>query len=321
MFSFLKPLKIGKITAENNVFLAPMAAYTDAAFRGIAARLGAGQTFTELTSARGIVYGSPNTMELLAVSSYERHPAAQVFGSDPDVIRGACEHPALEPFDIVDINMGCPVPKIVKNGEGSALLKDVLKAEAIVKAAVKTGKTVTLKIRVGMRENEPYITEEFAKMAEAAGASLLTVHGRTRETYYTGEVHFEEIAKAKNAVKIPVIANGGIFCEADAERMIAETNADGVMLARGAVKDPFLFSRLTGADAPWDTWGLIDEQIREMLRFHSDRYVTLNMRKFFAGYFAGRRNAKKLCLLLYACETVEELIRVLAENRTFFDEL
>ena len=310
----IKKIQTGKFVADNNVFLAPMAGYTDFAFRGICAELNAGATYTELVSAKGIVYGGENTVKLLTVSKKENNCVAQIFGSEPDVIYQALTGEDLAPFDVVDINMGCPVPKVFKNGEGSALLTDIYKAEAIVKAAVKSGKTITAKIRIGLKDDEPFVTEDYAKMLEGAGAKLITIHGRTRERYYSGEVNFAEIEKAKKAVNIPVIANGGIFTEADADLIMDRTGADGIMLARGAIADPFLFSKLTSKEIKVSLKDIIFTQIEDMLTEFSDRYTTLNMRKFFVHYFKGRRNMRELNKMLYTCENIDELKKCLEEN-------
>lgn len=310
----IKKIQTAKFQAENNVFLAPMAGYTDFAFRGLCATLNAGATYTELVSAKGIVYGGENTKKLLEVSPRETNCVAQIFGSEPDIIYEALTGEDLAPFNVVDINMGCPVPKVFKNGEGSALLADIHKAEAVVKSAVKSGKTITAKIRIGLKNDGKFITEEYAKMLEGAGASLITVHGRTREAYYSGEVHFDEIAKAKNAVSIPVIANGGVFTESDADVLMEKTGADGVMLARGAIANPFLFSSLTGAKNVLTLKDFIFTQIDDMLKSYSDRYTTVNMRKFFVYYFKGKRNMREFNRQLYACESTDELKLCLEKN-------
>ena len=324
------------VIIKNNVFLAPMAGYTDYAFRRICLEAGAGLCFTELTSAKGMLYDSPNTVSLLKKSggSFDRDvlkndpvmkepglTSAQLFGSDPDDIYNACTGKYLTDYDLVDINMGCPVPKVYKNGEGSALLKDVLTAEKIVKAAVKSGKIVSVKIRIGLSENSPYVTEEFAKMTEASGGAMLTVHGRTRDKYYSGDVNFKEIEKAKNAVGIPVIANGGIFTVKDADEIMSKTGADGVMLARGAVANPFLFSSLLGLKRDEDRVKLIFKHIDYMKEDFSDRYVTLNIRKFLGPYFSGRRNASKLCKELYALNSTDEIKETLVYRIHITDEV
>ena len=207
---FDTPIKIGKYETKNNVFLAPLAGYTNYPFRLLCKGYGAGLCFTEMVSAKGLKYGSENTKELLYTTEQEGLSAVQIFGSDPDIMRLACESKDLEAFPIVDINMGCPVPKIYKNGEGSALLENPRLAEKIVLECVKSGKEITVKFRIGIDEKR-LVTTEFAKRMAGAGASLLTIHGRTKDKIYSGEVNTEEIAKAVQAVDIPVIANGGIF--------------------------------------------------------------------------------------------------------------
>ncbi len=316
----IKKIQIGQIQTDNNVFLAPMAGYTDYAYRKICLSLGAGMVFTELTSAKGIIYDSKNTKVLLKKSD-NGITGAQLFGSEPDVVKEACLSPWLADYDIIDINMGCPVPKVYKNGEGSALLADILKAEKVVKGAVSSGKTITVKIRIGLSENSPFVTEEYAKMIEASGAKMLTIHGRTRERYYSGDVHFEEIYKAKNAVSIPVIANGGIFTEQDADEIISKTGADGVMLARGGIADPYLFSKLTGKTIDLKIEDLINNQIDLMLEDFSDRFVTLNMRKFFVYYFKGKKNMRELCKLLYQAEDTVTLRDILHKNINIIDQI
>lgn len=207
----LKKIKIGKLHTENNIFCAPLAGYTNAPFRDMCRAFGAGLTFTEMVSAKGLCYGSEKTEQLLYVSpDYSGIKACQIFGKEPYYMRKACESKALEPFDLVDINMGCPVPKIYKNGEGSALLNDLHLASEIIKECKKSGKYVSVKFRIGV-DGEHIVSRDFATACEDAGADMITVHGRTRDKIYSGEVNFEEIAKAKKAVKIPVIANGGIF--------------------------------------------------------------------------------------------------------------
>ncbi len=193
-------------------------------------------------------------------------------------------------------------------------MTDIHKAEQVVKSAVKSGKTITAKIRIGLKDDEPFVTEDYAKMLEDAGAKLITIHGRTRERYYSGDVNFAEIEKAKKAVSIPIIANGGIFTEEDANLIMDRTGADGIMLARGAIADPFLFSKLTGKEIKVSLKDIIFTQIEDMLTEFSDRYTTLNMRKFFVYYFKGRRNMRELNKMLYACENIDELKKCLEEN-------
>ena len=302
----LTPIQIGNITTENNVFLAPLAGYTNYAFRRLCKGYGAGLCYTEMVSAKGLKYGSENTKELLFTDHHEGMAAAQIFGSEPDTMRLACEHEALAPFPIIDINMGCPVPKIYKNGEGSALLENPLLAEQIVKECVKSGKIITVKFRIGVSPDK-IITEEFAKRMEGAGASLITIHGRTKDKIYAGDVNFEEIAKAKQAVKIPVIANGGVFSNEDAETLLRETGADGVMVARASLFNPQIFCELT--DTPAENKGeMFRKQLEWTRQVCDERFTTVFMRKMCAFYVKGMKGAAVFKDRLFQAQTPDEVL-------------
>ena len=243
-----KPLSFAGLTLPNNVLLAPMAGYTDLAYRRMCAGLGAGLTFTEMVSSKGLLYDNAETKKLLRCGE-ESPKAAQLFGSDPEILRAACESELLAPYDVIDLNMGCPMPKIVRNGEGSALLENMPLAEKVIAACAKSGKRISVKFRIGVKEGDN-VAAEFAKLCEGAGACLVTVHGRVRERIYAGEPDYSAIAGAKNAVKIPVIANGGVWNKKDAEKMLQRTGADGVMVARAALYRPQTFSDILGTPAP-----------------------------------------------------------------------
>ena len=302
----LTPITIGNITTENNVFLAPLAGYTNYAFRRLCKGYGAGLCYTEMVSAKGLKYGSENTKELLFTDHHEGTAAAQIFGSEPDTMRLACEHEALAPFPIIDINMGCPVPKIYKNGEGSALLENPLLAEQIVRECVKSGKIITVKFRIGVSPDK-IITEEFAKRMEGAGASLITIHGRTKDKIYAGDVNFEEIAKAKQAVKIPVIANGGVFSNEDAETLLRETGADGVMVARASLFNPQIFCELT--DTPAENKGeMFRKQLEWTRQVCDERFTTVFMRKMCAFYVKGMKGAAVFKDRLFQAQTPDEVL-------------
>ncbi len=307
----LTPVKIGNITLENNVFLAPLAGYTNYAFRRLCKGYGAGLCYTEMVSAKGLKYGSENTQELLFTDENEGACAVQIFGREPDTMRAACEHERLEPFPIVDINMGCPVPKIYKNGEGSALLEEPLLAEKIVKECVKSGKIITVKFRIGVCA-EKLVTAEFAKRMEGAGASLVTVHGRTKDKMYSGEVNYQEIAAAKKAVKIPVIANGGVFSNADAEQLLERTGADGVMVARASLFDPQVFCDLTGR-ARESKRAMFDKQMEWTRQVCDERFTTVFMRKMAAFYVKGERGAAAYKEKLFAAKTPDEILSITHE--------
>lgn len=307
----LTPLTIGNIKIENNVFLAPLAGYTNYPFRRLCKGYGAGLCYTEMVSAKGLKYGSENTEELLFTDEREGICAAQIFGNDPDIMRAACEHEKLLPFPVVDINMGCPVPKIYKNGEGSALLENPALAEKIVRECVKSGKTVTVKFRIGINADK-LITREFAKRMEGAGASLITVHGRTKDKIYAGEVNYGEIAAAKAAVKIPVIANGGVFSDGDAETLMRETGADGVMVARAALFDPQIFCELTGAPTE-SKLQMFEKQMKWTEQVCDERFVVVFMRKMAAFYVKGVRGAAAFKERLFRAQSSEEILSIARE--------
>lgn len=309
----LQTVKIGNLVAENNLFLAPLAGYTNAVFREICHELGAAVTFTEMVSAKGLCYDSEKTRDLLYVTKgYQGITACQIFGSDPNYMRRAAESEELAPFDLIDINMGCPVPKIYKNGEGSALMNDLPLAAEIIRACKKSGKAVSVKFRIGLDEGH-ILAAEFAKMCEDAGADMITVHGRTRDRMYAGEVNYREIAAAKKSVKIPVIANGGVFSDGDAAKLLHETGADGVMVARGAMYKPWLFAELTGRSCP-DKKGLVLRQLEETERLYGERFACVYMRKMAGFYYKGKRDGaeiRKKLLSAPTCAAVRALIETM----------
>ena len=309
----LREVKIGNLKTVNNVFLAPLAGYTNGVFRTVCEKLGAGLTFTEMVSAKGLCYGSEKTEQLLYVSEdYRGIKAAQIFGNDPEYMRRACESDALAKFDLIDINMGCPVPKIYKNGKGSALMNDLPLVGRIVSECKKSGKLVSVKFRTGLDESRK-ITAEFALVCAGAGADLICVHGRTRDKMYSGAVDFGEIAAAKRAVDIPVIANGGIFCAADADELMEKTGADGVAVARGAMYRPWVFAEITGKEIP-DIKGIVRGQLRKTREIYGERFACVFMRKMIGFYLKGTPDAAACREKLFkadSCEKVEEILETL----------
>lgn len=311
----LKKLEVGGLKIKNNLLLAPLAGYTNAVFRGMCESLGAGLTFTEMVSAKGLCYNSENTRELLALTPiYGAINAVQLFGSEPEYMQCAAQSEDIAPFDLIDINMGCPVPKIFKNGEGSALLANIPLAQKLVKAAKRSGKPVSVKFRIGIN-GEHIVTRDFALAMRDAGADMITVHGRTRDKMYSGGVNCKEIASAKAAVDIPVIANGGIFCNADAEKLLNETGADGVMVARGAMYNPFIFAEICGTPVP-DKRAVIQKQLSETFAKYDTRFATVYMRKMLAFYIKGQPNAAAIRVKLMSCTRKEQIEEVL-ENLNF----
>lgn len=306
----IKQISLKNSIISNNVFLAPMAGYTDFAFRSLSLENGYGLCFTELISAKGLVLNPKNNPCLWECGGAFDRTAVQIFGADPFYMRKACESEMLEGYKIIDINMGCPVPKVFKNGEGSALLKDIKKAESVVSECVKSGKTITVKIRIGQTDGDD-VAAEFAKMAENAGASLVTVHGRVREAYYSGEPNYNAIARAKRAVNVPVIANGGIFTVSDAEVMMKETGADGVMLARGGIANPFLVCELLDIESKKDLKSFILSHLSAMRDNYGEVKAGMEFKKFAPWYFKGKLGVRELKNKINLAKTATETLNLI----------
>ncbi len=316
-------LRIGNVTFDNNLILAPMAGVTDLPFRFLCREQGCGLSVTEMVSAKAILYKNKNTNELLSVSDQEGPVSVQLFGSDPDIMANMAAAIESRPFALIDVNMGCPVPKIVNNGEGSALMKDIKLAEKILTAMVKAvKKPVTVKFRKGFTE-EDCNAVEFARMAESSGVAAIAVHGRTREQYYSGTADWDIIRQVKEAVSIPVIGNGDVFKPEDAKALIDQTGCDGVMIARGAKGNPWIFSRTlhyleTGELLQPPTPAEISEMILRhgtMQAEHKGETVAMReMRKHMAWYTAGLPHSAKLRNDINQVETMEELRRFVRER-------
>lgn len=316
-------LRIGNETFDNNLILAPMAGVTDLPFRFLCREQGCGLSVTEMVSAKAILYKNKNTNELLSVSDQEGPVSVQLFGSDPDIMANMAAAIESRPFALIDVNMGCPVPKIVNNGEGSALMKDIKLAEKILTAMVKAvKKPVTVKFRKGFTE-EDCNAVEFARMAESSGVAAIAVHGRTREQYYSGTADWDIIRQVKEAVSIPVIGNGDVFKPEDAKDLIDQTGCDGVMIARGAKGNPWIFSRTlhyleTGELLQPPTPAEISEMILRhgtMQAEHKGEMVAMReMRKHMAWYTGGLPHSAKLRNDINQVETMEELRRFVRER-------
>lgn len=287
-----------------------MAGYTDYGFRHEIIKQNAGLTFTELVSSKGICLGDKGNEKILYTGEDQEKTAVQIFGHEPYYMRKAIEDKQLEKFKIVDINMGCPVNKIFNNKDGSALLCDIKSTELLVKECVKTGKTITAKIRIGINKDK-YITEDFCKMLRDSGVKAISIHARVREDFYSGEPNYEEIYKAKKCVDIPIIANGGIFSLEDAEKMMDKTGADGVMIARGAVENPFIFCELQGIKPTESKKEFIINVLRENEKIKGTKRTAVEFRKFVAMYFKGVNGIKEQKAQLLKQENVDEIVKIL----------
>ena len=306
----IKPIKIGHVVTPNNVFLAPLAGYSDSAMRVICCELGAGVCFTEMVSAKGLKYSSTKTEDLLHTYSYEKIKAVQIFGSDPEIMGWASQSKYLEKFDIIDINMGCPVPKVYGNGEGSALLNNPVLASKIISSVKKSGKAVTVKFRIGVEEGK-FITRDFAKMCEDSGADLISIHGRVRTAMYSGECNYEEIKKAKDSVKIPVIGNGGIFNLNDANKMVENTGVDGVMIARGAMNNPLIFSEILQKQPSLSFKELIKKHLTLLVERYGEERSAVIFRKQMAFYLKGLRDSKRLKEIVFSATNAKQVFDVI----------
>ena len=296
----MKTVKIKNVELKSNLILAPMAGFTDLAFRSLCSGFGAGLTVTEMVSAKALSYKNKKTEELLFTLENENPKAVQIFGHEPEVMAEACRNSLLQKFDIIDINMGCPAPKIISNGDGSALLKDIDLARTIIEECTKaTDKPITVKFRIGFYD-DAIVAVEFAKMCEEAGAAAITVHGRTTKQGYSGEVNYEIIRKVKEAVSIPVFANGDCRNREDYERIMNITKADGVMIGRAALGRPEIFKEINeNIILKENKFEQIKWHYEKMLEVYSERYVVLYMRSHIAQYLKGEyKNSKALVEIL-----------------------
>lgn len=316
----IMPLQIGNVTLENNLILAPMAGVTDLPFRLLCKEKGAGLLCMEMVSAKAVLYKNRNTQALLEIDPRENPVSLQLFGSDPDIISQIAHEIEDRPFDILDINMGCPVPKIVNNGEGSALMKNPRLAGEIIEKTVKAiKKPVTIKIRKGF-DDEHVNAVEMAKVAQESGAAAVAVHGRTREQFYSGKADWDIIRQVKEAVSIPVIGNGDLLTAEDVIAMKEQTGCDGFMIGRGAQGNPWIFEQIlhyfkTGEHkrkpSVEEVTDMILRHARMMLDFKGEYIGIREIRKHAAWYTAGYSNSAKLRVAINAVESYEELEKLL----------
>lgn len=318
----IQTLKIGDVSLKNNLILAPMAGVTDLPFRLLCKEQGAGLLCMEMVSAKAIYFNNKNTEELLTIDDREPPVSLQLFGSDPDIISEMAKKIENRPFSILDINMGCPVPKVAGNGEGSALMKNPKLVEEIVsKTAKAIKKPVTVKIRKGF-DDEHINAVEIARIVESAGAAAVAVHGRTREQYYSGKADWDIIRQVKEAVKIPVIGNGDVTSPEAARQLMETTGCDGIMIGRGAQGNPWIFRQIlhwmeTGEEEPKPDL----EEVKAMILRHARMLVEYKgaytgireMRKHVAWYTAGYPNSAKLRARVNEIESLEALEHLIQE--------
>ena len=319
---YIKKLKIGNVELENNILLAPMAGVTDLSFRKICKKYGnPGLVCTEMISSKGLYYNDKKTEQFLELSQEKRPIAVQIFGSDPEIMGDTAKK--VEKYaDIIDINMGCPAPKVVKNGDGSKLLLNLDLIGQIVKKVVEsTEKPVTVKIRKGW-DNDNIVAVEAAKIIESSGAKAITVHGRTREQYYSGQVDLDIIKKVKEAVKIPVIGNGDVKTTNDAIKMFEYTGVDGIMIGRGILGEPWniqnIIEKLQGENnieqkTPMEKLEIIKEHLNLAIEEKGEYVGIREMRKHICWYLKNLKDSSKARQLINQLESKEEVITALED--------
>lgn len=305
-------MKIGRFQLKNNLILAPMAGVSDVGFRAVCIMCGADYGVCEMVSAKALIHDSAKTIALLTTSKYDKIKVAQIFGNEPEVMAQAVRHKALSKFDIIDINMGCPAPKIVNNGQGSALLKNIDLAEKIVRACVSaTDKPITVKLRIGYK-NGDNVAVEFAKMCERAGAKAITIHGRTKEQGYSGHVDYDTIRKVKQAVSIPVIGNGDVV-DIDSYHKMLECGVDAVMIGRGACGHPQIFADILNKKSK-KTIYYVKKHIKIDRKYFADKSIEKELIKHFLWYAKAGKGTAKLRVEITKQKGIDDTVKLLEKN-------
>lgn len=298
---------------ENDLILAPMAGYCDLGFKMLCEKYGAGATITEMISAKALHYKNEKTNKMLTCDGLTKTKGVQIFGNDEIVMSEVIKSGIFDKYDFIDINMGCPAPKIIKNKEGSYLLKDINKASKIISSCVKsTDKPISVKFRMGFGENED-ISTEFAKMCEESGAKMIIIHARTTFQKYSGKANLDVIKKVKDSVKIDVCGNGDVNSKESYDKM-KQTGVDYVMVGRGAIGNPYVFSEILGREYKKDLLNDIIFHYTKMREIYSERVVLNNMKKHLALYLRGQDNYRELLNELYSASTINKANNILKEN-------
>lgn len=302
---------------DNNIVIAPMAGYSDVGFRSICCDFGSGATFTEMLSAQAMLYNNKKTQDMTFRYPTEKCVIAQIFGNDPIVMARAVGNPILDGFEGIDINMGCPAPKVVKNGEGSALLKNLPLAGRIIQACKKEAgmRPLSVKVRLGFNENN--ITE-IAKMCEESGADFITVHGRTTKQMFAGEVDYDSIVKAKQSVSIPVFGNGNVTDKHSYEKMLS-TGVDGIMIGRGVVGKPWLIADLLDKPYVISPIEAIKKHVEILRKYYPEQWIVLFMRKHFIAYASAFKGGAKSKIALSTSQSIDESLNILQELYNHFE--
>ena len=303
-------MKIRDIDFLNNLILAPMAGVSDVGFREVCSIFGASATYSEMLSCRAMLHNKTKTEFMTISSPFEKIKIGQIFGHESDIMAQSLSNECLSEYQIIDINMGCPAPKIVKNGEGSALMKNIPLAREIIGKCVKNSKVpISVKFRLGYDKD---ISLDFGRMCEEEGASFVTLHARTAEMGYSGKADYEAIAKLKASLKIPVVGNGDV-CDLESYNNMLKTGVDAVMIGRGAQGKPWIFSELDGKKFEGNKFEIIQRHV-DVLREHYDEdWLTLYLRKHFLWYVSGEEKASKIRLALATSPSINESLKLLKE--------